>query len=173
MGTVKDLTGKIFGRLTVISMSHVEKGKSVWNCKCSCGSSVKVVGVRISTGHTRSCGCMPVVEGHGDVGTKFYRVWRNIRQRCHDVNSDRYQWYGAKGIYVCDRWRNDYLAFKSDMLSSYQKACADYGEDQVSIDRIDPTKGYEYSNCQWITRSENSSKLNSQNRNSVNGQGAL
>lgn len=50
---LKDLTGKIFGRLTVISYA----GKGKWHCKCSCGTEKDIVGASLRNGVTKSCGC--------------------------------------------------------------------------------------------------------------------
>lgn len=80
----------------------------------------------------------------------IYNVWKKMKDRCHNENSDSYKWYGAKGIVVCERWRNDFHAFLVDM-----------GERPSvghSIDRIDSSKGYEPWNCRWSTQKD-------QNRN--------
>ena len=39
MPAFKDITGLKFGRLLVISFSHMDRhGGSVWNCLCDCGT---------------------------------------------------------------------------------------------------------------------------------------
>ena len=60
---MKDLTGKVSGKLTVVSFSHLHiqpRGGAVpkWNCLCSCGKTVVVMASNINTGHTTSCGCI-------------------------------------------------------------------------------------------------------------------
>lgn len=54
-----DLTGKKFGRLTVVSPTEQRaKDKSiVWLCKCDCGNEVFAGGTNLKTGHIKSCGC--------------------------------------------------------------------------------------------------------------------
>ena len=69
-------------------------------------------------------------------------------RRCHVETDPSYKWYGARGIKVCDRWRNDYQAFKADMGPRPSR--------KYSIDRIDGTKGYEPGNCRWATAMEQS-----------------
>lgn len=56
----QDLTGQVFGRLTVESLnSYDEKNnKYCWNCVCECGAKVVVAGNHLKNGHTQSCGCM-------------------------------------------------------------------------------------------------------------------
>lgn len=54
-----DLTGNVFGRLTVLSYSHTYQGNSYWLCLCECGKETKVAGhaLRRENG-TKSCGCI-------------------------------------------------------------------------------------------------------------------
>lgn len=55
--------------------------------------------------------------------------------RCHKENDDNYKNYGAKGIKVCDEWRNDFLEFeKWALINGY--------DENLSIDRIDVRKDY-------------------------------
>lgn len=69
---VKDLTGKIFGRLTVLIITDVRggNGSARWVCRCSCGRKVTVSAKELLGGSTRSCGCIRRRNGgiqkHGD-----------------------------------------------------------------------------------------------------------
>ena len=57
----KDLTGKVFGRLTVKEFSHKDDGlKAHWKCLCECGVEIITQGHRLTTGKTKSCGCFRV-----------------------------------------------------------------------------------------------------------------
>lgn len=53
-----DLTGKRFGRLTVISRAENKGGKTNWHCKCDCGNEKDVLAINLSRGFTQSCGCL-------------------------------------------------------------------------------------------------------------------
>lgn len=54
-----DLTGKRFGRFTVLSRTENNKdGRAMWLCKCDCGNERIVVGKSLRNGHTQSCGCL-------------------------------------------------------------------------------------------------------------------
>lgn len=58
----EDLTGRKFGRLTVIGPAEDRitpsgQRKPHWVCKCDCGSEVIVAGTHLKSGHTQSCGC--------------------------------------------------------------------------------------------------------------------
>jgi hypothetical protein len=59
MGNLTDLSGKKFGRLTVLNRSGSSKiGKVTWNCLCECGNQVVAVGYSITSGRKKSCGCL-------------------------------------------------------------------------------------------------------------------
>lgn len=76
-----------------------------------------------------------------------YGSWRAMIKRCEDPKHDSYQWYGARGISVCERWRRSYSAFISDMGP---KPTPDH-----SVDRYPDADGnYEPGNCRWATREE-------------------
>ena len=57
---IEDLSGRIFGRLTVLSLNE-ERGKFgqvVYLCKCKCGNTTNVSSGKLKGGTTRSCGCL-------------------------------------------------------------------------------------------------------------------
>lgn len=57
MGKFKDLTGKKFGRLTVIERNG-HKGRVIsWLCKCDCGNEITISVSNLTSGNTKSCGC--------------------------------------------------------------------------------------------------------------------
>ncbi len=100
-------------------------------------------------------------ERHGAATREFmprrwgYSIWQAIIQRCSNPNTEHWGLYGGRGISVCDRWRNSYSTFISDMGPRPSL--------QHSIDRIDPDGNYEPGNCRWATRQEQSENK----RNSV------
>ena len=88
------------------------------------------------------------VEMHGMANTSEYKTWRSMKERCYNKNSHKYHRYGNRGITVCDRWRNSFIAFFRDMgLKPFPKA---------QIDRINNDGNYEPGNCRWATCAENS-----------------
>ncbi|ULF48725.1 hypothetical protein [Bacillus phage BillyBob] len=88
-------------------------------------------------------------EQHGMTGSRLYTIYRNMKQRCHNPKHTSYETYGAKGIEVCLEWRNSPTVFM-------EWALANGYNDELTIDRVDSTKGYAPDNCRWITLSENS-----------------
>ena len=110
---VQDLTGKRFGRLTVISRAE-NKGKHLmWNCICDCGNTKTARGETLKSGETKSCGCLLSestrnrMKTHGfGFENRLYRIWSNMKGRSYSKTSSVYNIYGARGITVCDRWRS-------------------------------------------------------------------
>ena len=61
--------------------------------------------------------------------TSEYWCWTGLKQRCLNPKDEKFRIYGARGIKVCDRWRDSYKLFLADMGCKPSPA--------HSIDRID------------------------------------
>ena len=108
-----------------------------------------------------------VATKHGGTGTRLFRIWEHMRERCNREKGDHAKWYHEKGIRVCEEWEKDFSAFKAWAESSgyiEQPKDTPY-KDKLSIDRIDPEKGYSPSNCRWISVAENSRLRNQYHAN--------
>jgi hypothetical protein len=70
-------------------------------------------------------------------------------QRCTNPNNPAYCYYGAKGIYVCNEWRNDFMEFFWWSITN------GWGRPGLQIDRINNDGNYDPSNCRWVTYREN------------------
>jgi hypothetical protein len=88
-----------------------------------------------------------------------YGPWRRMKGRCYDKNNNRYPLYGARGIQVCDRWRDDFWQFLSDVGPRPGPT--------YSLDRIDCNGNYELGNVRWATREEQ--QRNKRNNHLVDG----
>lgn len=153
MGKFIDLTGQRFGRLRVIGFAQKTKDRQfMWKCKCDCGNEVNVRGYSLRSGNTQSCGCLQretnvkLRQTHGQGHTRLYNVWSGMKQRCLLSTSSCYQYYGGRGIKVCEEWQR--------FEPFYQWAMANGYADNLTIDRIDVNGNYEPSNCRWITLKE-------------------
>jgi hypothetical protein len=170
MGRLTSMVGKKFARLLVLRRADNDAdGKPQYICRCDCGKKTIVRGKLMRSGKTKSCGCagrearLVSVTRHGGATTLEYKTWRHILDRCHNRNSSRYDYYGARGIYVCDEWRKSFPAFLNDMGPRPTPA--------HTIDRIDNSLGYSPSNCRWATRKEQSN--NKRNNRRLEFRGAV
>lgn len=146
------LVGLRSGKLIVLKRAGSRGTNAQWLCQCDCGKQTLVISARLSSGKTRSCGCL-VSEAviarstkHGarrrGVKNSTYEIWKDMHKRCNAKTGKNYKWYGAKGITVCERWK------------SYENFLADMGErpsPEMSIDRKQNTDGYNPENCRWAT----------------------
>lgn len=84
---------------------------------------------------------------HGMNGTRIYREWCHMRERCNSPNHKSYKHYGGKGIKVCIEWQKEFKPF-------YEWAMENGYNDNLTLDRINTDGNYEPKNCRWITNLE-------------------
>jgi hypothetical protein len=159
--------GDVFGRLTVVAQAQTyifgATGRQRrWLCACECGGETVTRTVSLTSGATRSCGCLQrekasvvfqqnrKVGGYKHGGADMrrgstYLSWCAMKQRCSTLAHSSFSRYGGRGITVCARWKDSFENFLADM-----------GERPPgkTLDRIDGDGNYEPGNCRWATPKE-------------------
>jgi len=154
---MKNETGKIYGRLTVISKAGTSSTGITYNCKCTCGKVKIIRGSSLRNGSTTSCGCfarenmskIQTIHGGTNKGKpeRLYNIWDKMKQRCYNSKHTHYNRYGGRGITICKSWRINYSRFKKwALINGYSNA--------LTINRINNDKNYTPSNCNWATQRE-------------------
>lgn len=149
----KDLTGLRFGRLVVMSQKGTDIHRNkLWECKCDCGNIATVRAPVLKNGVTQSCGCLmnevrkTSGTSHGLSNTHIYHAWQSMIARCCYESSPSYKDYGARGITICDKWRNSFETFYKDM--------GPRPTPHHTVERRENDKGYSKENCYWATKAE-------------------
>lgn len=177
MGRVKDLTGIKFGKLMVIERNGLNnQNRAMWLCQCECGNEKTISSHDLQHG-TISCGCVGkeqrlknLEKGRGwnkgitkykncekpkrqckrskNVGFKRLKsIYYKMINRCYNIKNDRYKDYGARGITICEEWKESVDNFITWSLNNGYS-------DNLTIDRINNDLGYSPQNCRWATKKE-------------------
>lgn len=166
-----DLTGTVFGKLTVVRFHSKNKhNQPMWECHCECGAKKVIRGM--GKIYARSCGCLQretaslvgrkTLLKHGDASSKLYRVWAAMKSRCQNPKSSAFMNYGGRGIKVCADWE-DYEFFKSWAIQTGYNG-------RLTLERIDVNGHYNPENCKWISMAEQQSNRRNNVHVEVNGE---
>lgn len=151
---VKDITGQVFGRLTVLeflesriitSKKGKESRKRVYKCRCICGKEVNILRDNLVSDTTRSCGCyakeqvlkrnkerrLPNNQSLWNLGYKSHLKDASIRNLSSFISFDKYIEITSKNCFYCD---------KPPVKKTHENL---YGEIyRNGLDRIDSSKNY-------------------------------
>ena len=138
------------GNLTVIEEVKGEPKHRRFKVLCFCGKEFETRLNALSTGNTKSCGCLVAITSgannrtHGRTKTLTYIRWLSMNTRVNNLNIKQAKDYSGRGITRCERW------------SKFENFLEDMGEcpEGLTLERINNDGNYEPGNCKWATKQE-------------------
>lgn len=161
----KNIIGREYGMLKVLSFDHKDCWRQLYyRCLCKCGNITIVRTKSLTSGNTKSCGCLikSREKTYRQKNKRLYKIWIGMRNRCNNPNNPCYNRYGGRGISVCYEWDADFEEFCKWSLSHGYNAF-------LSLDRKDNNLGYNPSNCRWATAQEQADNKRSNILITING----
>lgn len=155
--------GDVFGLLTAVTELPMEGDRQVWQFRCNCGvlmsRQIETVRFGVRNGSQPNCGCLTskIRSASGHLRTehglsvenhRLYDVHRQMLQRCENPKCKDFKNYGARGISVCDDWKNPVVFFQWAYSSGYSQG--------VTIERKNVDGNYSPENCTWIPNEQQS-----------------
>lgn len=145
----RDLAGQQYGRLTVLERDKSNsnsKWLARWLCRCECGIKKTVLASSLTSGKTRSCGCLhkeitaqigKSTRKHGAWASREYRRFMNARHRTRSKRANEFRSYGSRGIQF--------------LFTSFEQFFAELGEcpPGFTLGRINNNGHYEPGNVKW------------------------
>lgn len=169
-----NLTGHVFGRLTVLSFdghrtSNTGVSQCMWLCQCECGNTKSIHSLALKS-KVRSCGCLAsevlltrsVTHGYtrNRTVTTEYRSYASAKNRCRNPRNDRYASYGGRGI-----------EFRFESFEQFLSVLGIKPTPQHSLDRFPDKNGhYEPGNVRWATSKEQAANRRSHGKKWLDGE---
>lgn len=166
----KDITGQRFGSLVAVRFSHVKNRMAYWEYQCDCGKLHVARGNTVAYQANKrfaddpelpSCGCVELARKtrHGYRKAKdthpAYRTYRGMLDRCYNPSASSYQWYGAKGVTVCDEWKDNPKAFVDWAVANGWQPGLHIDKDILCNEKGIHPHVYSPDTCQWVTAKVN------------------
>lgn len=152
--------GDVIGKVKLLALDgRLKCGVKRWLCLCQVCGNIEVRNTcGISRAKSENIGCARCGADernrknteHGGSKSLLYGIWRGMKDRCDKPTHPSFAYYGGKGVRVCDEWRA-FSGFRVWAIGSGYKP-------GLSIDRVDSNLNYDPSNCEWVTKAENSTR---------------
>lgn len=143
--------------------TYKKGGRKFYTILCVCGDSYTRRADYKPHYNLLCCNCLLEIAHSTNIRKhRLYKLHDNIKSRCYNRNTPNYEYYGGKGIVMCDTWREDYTNF-------YTWALANGYADALSIDRIDFEGNYSPENCRWVAQTVQAQNTRLLRKNNTSG----
>lgn len=142
MGKLMDLSGMVFGNLTVLERTGATKNyQAIWKCQCECGNTTEVRSTHLTHGHTKSCGCKQgyrLQAGEAGFNNVYSNYVRNARVagREFSITKEQARILFSGNCYYCQTPPSNVMNRNNNGDFVYN-----------GIDRVDNSIGYTIENC--------------------------
>lgn len=120
----------------------------------------EVAGATLKNGSSKSCGCVNVK--HGYEGTKVYKLWSHMKERCFSPKHKSYSDYGGRGITVCKEWLEAKPFIEWALENGYKEG--------LTLERKDFNANYSPNNCVFVTQKEQANNRRSNRLITISGE---
>ena len=125
-------------------------GSVLWVAECECGTRYETAAFKRTTWHCQDCAnrarTAPTLPP-GMTQSAIYRTWCDMKSRCYNPSVRSFKTYGARGIRVCESWRNSFEEYRAAVEKLGPRPSP-----QHTVDRIDNDGHYEPGNIRWADK---------------------
>jgi hypothetical protein len=159
--TQNENIGRVFGIYAIVDVCSERHKDGHLMYKCQCAVCKQYVVHRLSDIKQYNGQCQHLRCNWGN--ERIGRIFNQMVQRCYNSKRKDYQWYGAKGVNICEEWLNNPNIFEQWALNNGYS-------DTLTIDRINSELNYCPDNCRWIPLPENTRRAGNVNWITINNE---